>query len=77
VSGVGEGTSLIVDCPISTARLDFAFGSFAILEKATANLGTIDAHLESIRAASMMCLIADAKQSSAVTFEDDMGLTVG
>jgi hypothetical protein len=25
----------------------------------------------------MMCLIADAKQSSAVTFEDDMGLMVG
>jgi hypothetical protein len=77
VNGVGEGTSLIVVCPMLTPRLDFAFGSFAILAKATANSGTMDAHPGSILAASMMCLIAVAKQSSAVALvEGDVMFSV-
>jgi hypothetical protein len=49
-----------------------AFGSFAKLANATANLGKIEAHLGSILAASMMCFIAAAKLSNGVAIEHDV-----
>jgi hypothetical protein len=70
VSGVFDGGIDIMLAPRDTA-LDCGF--FAKLAKATANLGKMVAHLESIRDASIMSFVAFPKQSKGVMVSEEVG----
>jgi hypothetical protein len=71
VIAVGVGSELIMDGPKFAPRDILALECFAKLAKATAKLGKIEAHLDSIFDASTSSLIAVPKQSSGVSVRED------
>jgi hypothetical protein len=76
VVAIEGGSEFITDCSTLAPRSILALECFAKLAKVTADLGKIEAHLESICDASTSSLIVVLKQMSGVLVRDEIGNVV-